>query len=162
MFFWLLRQPVRAARLSTLNRSGRGAALGHKSRPGLGRFFFAIFRRRVGLKRAQQIPSNSGDILHGSLERCLVGFGWLVEPSNFSHELQRSRPHLVRSHWWLKIVKCLDISAHGRLPLSVFYSERNASTASTPAARIAGTAEASTPASKINPAAATSGITPGN
>ena len=54
----------------------------------LGSFFCAVPRRCVRLERAKKFARDRGYFVNGSEEGSFVGFRWLVEAADLSHELQ--------------------------------------------------------------------------
>src|SRR2546423_6214578 len=56
--------------------------------PRLGSLFCAVPRWCVRLERAEKIAGDCCYLVNGSKECSFVGFRWLVEAANLSHELQ--------------------------------------------------------------------------
>src|SRR6266568_1440225 len=81
--------------------------------PSLGSLFFAIPRRRIRLKRRQEVPGNCRYLFNRREERTFVDFRWLVEAAHFSHELQGGRADLFFGHGRLEIEEGFDVSTHG-------------------------------------------------
>jgi len=73
----------------------------------------AVPRRCGGFERVEEASRNRGDLVDGGRERGFVSLRWLVEATDFSHELQRSRPNLLVCHRRFEVEEGLDISAHG-------------------------------------------------
>jgi len=87
-----------------------------RSRSRLSRLVVAIFRWGIGLKRAEQLMGDRGDLFDGGLKCRFIGFRGLVEPTQLSDELERRGAYLVFSHGRFKIEKRFDISTHIRDP----------------------------------------------
>ncbi len=84
------------------------------------RFFFAILRRSVRFEGTNELCRDSSDLIDGSNERSFIRFRRLVEPGDFSHELEGGRAHLFGGDGRIKIEKRFDIPAHVIRPLSDF------------------------------------------
>ena len=82
----------------------------------LGGLFCAIPRRCVCLKRPEKVTADRSYFVNGSEKCSFVGFRWLVEAADLSHELQRSRTNLFLRHRRLEVEKRFDVSTHNRLP----------------------------------------------
>ncbi len=67
-----------------------------------------------------ELSRDSSDLIDGGNERSFIRFRRLVEPGDFSHELERGRAHLFWSDGRIKIEKRFDIPAHVIQPLSDF------------------------------------------
>src|SRR5260370_31808317 len=76
-------------------------------------FFFSILRRRGRLQRTQKPHRYAGHFIDRRQKHPFVRLRRLVEAADFSHKLQRRRPHLFLSNRRSKAEKRLDISAHG-------------------------------------------------
>ncbi len=67
-----------------------------------------------------ELCRDSSDLVDSSNERSFIRFRRLVEPGDFSHELERGRAHLFGGDGPIKIEKRFDIPAHVNRPLSDF------------------------------------------
>jgi hypothetical protein len=72
----------------------------------------AALWRRVGNEVANEFPGRCCDLLYGTLERSLVGFGRNVEATELANELKRSVSDLEFSRRRLEVEQGLDVSAH--------------------------------------------------
>src|SRR5260370_40610344 len=84
------------------------------------RFFFAILRRSGRFEGMNELCRDSSDLIDGSNERSFIRFRRLVEPGDFSHELEGCRAHLFGGDGRSKIENRFDIPAHVIRPLSDF------------------------------------------
>ena len=72
-----------------------------------------------GLQRREQLVRGRGDLLHGAIERGLVGLGRPVEAAKLAHELQRGGADLLLGRGRLEVEQRLDVAAHGSLVVYV-------------------------------------------
>jgi hypothetical protein len=79
---------------------------------GFGGFFFAVFGWGGGFKRVEELEGGVGDLVDGGGEGGLVGFGGLVEASDFADELEGSGADLVGSDRRIEVIESFDVAAH--------------------------------------------------
>jgi len=80
---------------------------------GSGGFVFAVTRRRLGLKLAEKTLGRGSDFVDRFGKSRLVGFRWLVEPTDLPHKLQGGIAHFIRRGGRVKVEEHFDIAAHG-------------------------------------------------
>ena len=83
-------------------------------------FFFTVFRWRGRFEGMNELRGDSSDFIDGSSERSFIRLRRLVEPGDFSHELERGRAHLFGSDGRIKIEERSNISAHVLWPREDF------------------------------------------
>ena len=76
------------------------------------RLCFAILGRRAGLEGVEKTGRDSRYFIHRSQKPRFVYLRRLVDSTDFSDELERRCPNLVRGNGWLEVEKSLDVSAH--------------------------------------------------
>src|ERR1700722_18697561 len=109
---------LNGCRLTGGRRGGGAITLGRPG-SGLGGFDVTIARRCVGDEASQQLVRGCRHLLHGALERGLVGLRWPRKAAQLAHELQRRGADLRVRRGWLEIVQSLDAATHVRSSCTV-------------------------------------------
>src|SRR5262245_43394553 len=99
--------------MMSLGARGPAVALGGAG-PRLGRLDLAVARRGGGLQRLDQLARHPERVLHGPVERRLVGLRRLREAAQLAHELQRGGADLLVGGGRIEVEQGLDAPAHGR------------------------------------------------
>src|SRR5262249_868013 len=68
---------------------------------------------RVRGQRGKQLPCRRGDLIHGEIERRLVGLRRAIQPTDLADELESRRLHLFVGGRRFEIVEYTYVAAHG-------------------------------------------------
>jgi hypothetical protein len=77
------------------------------------RLYRSIPWRRAGFEGMEKTSRDRSYFIHRRKEARFICLGRLVNPTDFSYELERGCPHLFRSNGRLEVEKSLYVSAHG-------------------------------------------------
>jgi hypothetical protein len=75
-------------------------------------FSLAVPWRSGRFQRVYKDSRDVGDLADRRVERSLVGLRWSVQPTDLSHELQRSRANLFFGGWRIEVEERSNTPAH--------------------------------------------------